>query len=157
MLVEGEVGIGDGWWLTLHAQYEGGLDEQDHLMFEQDTKLILPQTIACEPGSGPTPAELMMEIVADLRANPQLELADLGSIDGLGWNGHLFREVIDAERAEFQLLGLLAAPDTVLSLAVRFIGTEGEVEARRIIADVVHAPESRSGMNELIRSNLGIT
>jgi len=156
VLVEGEVGIGDGWWLILPEEHEGQLDEQDHLVFETSTRSVLPQTIACGPGSGTSPTELLEQLVADLRSDPELDLTDLGPISGRGWTGHLFREVIDPGRAEFQLLGCLTAPDMVLNPAVRFIGVEHEEAAHRLITGAVHDPASRHGMNVLIRSHLGI-
>lgn len=157
MLVEGELGIGDGWWLVLREPYDGTVSEDNHMVLQQSTRLIMPQTISADPASMRlSPAEFLAGLVEDTRSDPHSNLADLGPISGRGWVGHLFREPLSPERGEFQLLGLLSAPATVLNLAVRFLGAESEDEARQVITDVVHDPESREQMNAQIREQLGI-
>lgn len=157
MLVEGELGVGDGWWLVLREPYDGTVGEDNHMVLQQSTRLIMPQTISAEPGSiQQSPVEFLAGLVDDTRHDPDSGLTDLGPINGRGWVGHLFREPLAPERGELQLLALLSAPATVLNLAVRFLGAEGEDEARQIIADVVHDPESREQMNAQIRDQMGI-
>lgn len=157
MLVEGELGIGDGWWLVLREPYDGAVSEDNHMVLQRSMRLIMPQTISADPTSVVlSPAEFLAGLVEDTRDDPHSNLADLGPISGRGWVGHLFREPLSPERGEFQLLGLLSAPSTVLNLAVRFLGAEGEDEARQIVADVVHDPDSREQMNAQIREQMGI-
>ncbi|HEU0088114.1 MAG TPA: hypothetical protein VFQ77_10770 [Pseudonocardiaceae bacterium] len=157
MMVEGELGIGDGWWLTLREPYDGAVGEDNQIVLQQPTRLIMPQTISADPASmRQSPAEFLAGLVEETRNDPDSNLADLGPISGQGWVGHLFREPLSPQRGEYQLLGILSAPAAVLNLAVRFLGAEGEDEARQIIADVVHDPASRDQMNAQIRRQTGI-
>jgi hypothetical protein len=151
MIVQGEVGIGDGWWLVLEEPYEGDVNEEGGLILSQARRLIMPQSFSFDAESVPeTPRELLDDLVSEAKESP--ELADLGPITGTGWEGHLFREPIDPESGEYQLLATLAANGTILNLAVRYIGPEAEGDAREVIVKVVNDPETREEMNAQIRS-----
>jgi hypothetical protein len=155
MIVQGEVGIGDGWWLVLEEPYEGEVNEEGGLILSQEQRLIMPQSFSFDTESVlESPRELLDDLVGEAKDSP--ELVDLGPITGTGWEGHLFREPIDAESGEFQLLATLAAAGTILNLAVRYIGPEAESDARDVIAGVVNDPETREEMNAQIRSQMGL-
>ena len=155
MIVQGEVGIGDGWWLVLQEPYEGEVNEEGGLILSQEQRLIMPQSFSFDADSIPeSPRELLDDLIGEAKDSP--ELVDLGPISGTGWEGHLFREPIDPDSGEYQLLATLAASGTILNLAVRYIGPEAEVDARDVIDNVVNDPDTREEMNAQIRSQMGL-
>jgi hypothetical protein len=155
MIVQGEVGIGDGWWLVLQEPYEGEVNEEGGLILSQEQRLIMPQSFSFDADSiSESPRELLDDLIGEAKASP--ELVDLGPISGTGWEGHLFREPIDPDSGEYQLLATLAASGTILNLAVRYIGPEAEVDARDVIDNVVNDPDTREEMNAQIRSQMGL-
>ena len=155
MIVQGEVGIGDGWWLVLQEPYEGEVNEEGGLILSQEQRLIMPQSFSFDAESVPeSPRQLLDDLVGEAKDSP--DLVDLGPITGTGWEGHLFREPIDPDSGEYQLLATLAASGTILNLAVRYIGPEAETDARDVIERVVNDPDSRDEMNEQIRSQMGL-
>lgn len=155
MIVEGEVGIGDGWWLVLREPYEGDVNEEGSLILSRDLRLIMPQSFSFDEASVPeTPRELLDDLISEAKAGG--DLTDLGPLTGTGWEGHLFREPIDPASGEYQLFAMLAASGAILNIAVRFLGTEGEDDALEVIQSVVHDPQSREEMNAQIRSQMEI-
>lgn len=157
MLVDGEIGIGDGWFLNLDEPYFGEEDDDGVLSFTQALRAVLPQTISWDPTSTALTAnQLLADTVDDLRNDAESDMTDLGAISGKGWTGHLFREAVDPKSGEYQLLAPLCATGTLLNLAVRYVGPEEEDGARRVIAAVVHEPESREAMNAQLRKQMGI-
>jgi hypothetical protein len=154
MLIAGEIGVGDGWLINLDGPYEAVEDEGGALSLSQERRMILPQTISWDPASTSVTADqILAENVDELRHESQPTRTDLGPIAGEGWTGHLFREEIDAANGAYELLSPLAAPGTILNLAVRYIGFDEEEGLQRLIAGVVHDPESREAMNAYIREH----
>jgi hypothetical protein len=153
VLVDGEIGIGDGWFLNLDEPYFAAEDDDGNISFSQELRMILPQTISWDPTSTTLTSE---QILMDQIDTLGTELTDLGPISGKGWVGRLFREPIDPESGEHQLIAPLAAESTLLNLAVRFIGPDEEDGARRVIEAVVHEPEARDAMNAQLRKQMGI-
>jgi hypothetical protein len=155
MIVEGAVGIGDGWWLMLPEPYTGEVTDEGAIALVRDLIAIMPQTTSYDPDSlTVSPDEVLAGIVADITADG--EVTDLGPIDGTGWSGHLFREPIDPAGAEYQLLAAMSAAGTLLNLAVRFVGPDTEADARQIIEQVIHDPDSAEAMNAQLRAQMGI-
>jgi len=130
---EGEVGIGDGWWLQLPEPFAAGYDEDGDLVLERPTMVIFLETITYDPESTDVPADQLVRDVADdaVATSPASYVA---ALRGQGWTGHLLSEVVDEERGEQQLLGCLGAPGAVLNLTVRFLEPELADQARAIIA-----------------------
>lgn len=130
---DGEVGIGDGWWLQLPEPFAAGYDEDGDLVLERPTMVIFLETITYDPESTDVPPDQLVRDVADdtVATTPASYAA---ALQGEGWTGHLLSEVVDEARGEKQLLGCLGAPGTVLNLTVRFLDAELETQARAIIA-----------------------
>jgi hypothetical protein len=155
MIVEGAVGVGDGWWLMLPEPYTGEVTEDGAVALVRDLIAVLPQTTSYAPDSlTVSPADLLAGIVADMAAGD--DVTDLGAIHGTGWSGHLFREPIDQAGVEYQLLATMMAAGTLLNLAVRFVGLDTEADARQIIEQVIHDPNSTEAMNAQLREQMGI-
>lgn len=153
MLVDGEIGIGDGWFLNLDETYIAEEHDDGSISFSQELRMVLPQTISWDPTSTTlTSEQILMDQIDKLRT----ELTDLGPVTGRGWVGHLFRQAIDPQNGEYELIAPLAAEGTLLNLGVRFIGPDEEDGARRVVEAVVHEPETRDAMNEQIRKQMGI-
>jgi hypothetical protein len=156
MLVEGSVGVGDGWWLVLDEPYEGSVDEQTaSVLLSTPSRLIMPQTTSYDPDSvDASPAGVLADIIDQMHDDS--DLTDLGPVTGTGWIGHLFREPIDPSSGEYQLLASLSATGTLLSLAIRFTGVEAQNEALRVVRSTVHDPDSIETMNAQLRNQMGI-
>ena len=130
---QGEVGIGEGWWLQLPEPFAVGYDEDGDLVLERPTMVIFPETITYDPASTAVPpAELVRDIADDTVASTPASYE--GALQGHGWTGHLLSEVVDEARGERQLLGCVGAPGTILNLTVRFLDPQLEAQAREIIA-----------------------
>jgi hypothetical protein len=153
VLVDGEIGIGDGWFLNLDETYFAEEDDEGNISFSQELRMIMPQVISWDPTSTTVTSE---QILMDRIDGLQATLTDLGPISGKGWVGRLFREPIDPQGGEHQLIAPLAAEGTLLNLAVRFIGPDEEDGARRVIQAVAHEPETRDAMNAQLRKQMGI-
>jgi hypothetical protein len=150
MIVDGPVGVGNGWWLVLPEPYEGTVTDDGSVALVREMIAIMPDTVSYDPASTSSgPNEVLAGIVEDMAQDG--ELADLGPIRGTGWYGHLFREPLNPDGGEFQLLGSMSAPGTLLNLAVRFVGPDTEDDARQIIESVIHDPASTDSMNAQLR------
>jgi hypothetical protein len=144
ILVDGQLGVGDGWFLVLDEPYAGSEDEDGVLSFTQELRAILPQTISWDHTSTTlTPEELLAGTVDDVRNDTDSTLTDLGPISGQGWIGHLFRDTLDPAHEEYELLAPMYAQGRMLNLAVRYIGPGEEAAARRVVANVIHDPRFR--------------
>jgi hypothetical protein len=149
------VGVGDGWWLVLPEPYEGAVTDDGKTALVRELIAIMPETVSYDPDSVSwSPEEALAGVVDDMSDDGAL--IDLGPIRGTGWSGHLFREPINPDGGEFQLLGSMSAPGTLLNLAVRFVGPDTETDARQIIESVIHDPASKDTMNTELRAQMGI-
>jgi hypothetical protein len=149
------VGVGDGWWLMLPEPYEGGVTDDGATVMTRPLIAIMHSSTSYDPDSITTSeSEVLAGIVSDMAAEGAV--TDLGPISGTGWAGHLFRETLNTDGAEYQLLAIMSAGGTLLNLAVRFLGVDTENDARLIIEQVIHDPDSADAMNAQLREQMEI-
>ena len=149
--VQGDVGIGHGWWLKLPERFTSANSDSGELVLQNERLVVFVNLI--EPPEEATHESIRAaaRVSSGKTAAKSVDtVTDLGETRGRGWTGSWSREELTDPAGAAQFLAAMAAPGTFLMLTVRFFDVAAVDDAMWLISNAYHDTVSAGDMDKLI-------